>query len=743
MDGYEVLEKLGSGSFGTIRRIVRKSDRKVLVWKEIRYGRMSEKEKSMLVSEVNILRELKHPNIVRYKDRIIDRETSTIYIIMEFCENGDLSSVIRKYKRSGKRMEESRIWALFFQLSCALHECHSRKLKILHRDIKPANVFIDRHQLFKLGDFGLARILSSDTQLAKTNVGTPYYMAPEQVNELPYNEKCDIWSMGCLLYEMAALAPPFEAANQLALAVKIKAGRVARLPEGYSDDLNSAVRAMLQLDAGKRPCIEDLFKLPRMQEQAELAVKGAQAVPPSYMDRYFGQQLRRLQAKEEEIAARAQELVTKEKNLRAGGAAGKAGGSGGAAAGEGEIAAREEEVRRKEEELRRKEEELRRKEDKLDADARARRDAAEEEVRAAAEARVRAREEALRAQEAAIKTQHDDLKARERSAVDKERKLDKAKAEYHVLYAELKRRKKALDDQQAMYAAARADAKTGGGKGGVRDGAPGGVEAVAAPASSHMVDVLSALGTRPMERVEGFARRHSDGGGALPRSVAVRSESPRRGGGDVEAFARAKSGETGGAAGEEVLPERAKLIRAQAAAAAVGTRAAVKPTNTLSAGTAGNGAQGGSEPRSPTPHPRHGWFVDRDGQERHMLTTNKMPAEEREAKQAAAGNALGQVPEDKENTHPQRRPVVTDAAVSKRHAIYGVLFGKRPANPAAPPAPDKGLAGREHAAGTAKHARPAAVEEDVSDDDGEMAPIRLNGRRMFAMPADGDADDSI
>ena len=67
MDAYEVLEKLGSGSFGTIRKIVRKSDKKVLVWKEIRYGRMNEKEKSMLVSEVNILRELKHPNIVRYK----------------------------------------------------------------------------------------------------------------------------------------------------------------------------------------------------------------------------------------------------------------------------------------------------------------------------------------------------------------------------------------------------------------------------------------------------------------------------------------------------------------------------------------------------------------------------------------------------------------------------------------------------------------------------------------------------
>ncbi len=95
-------------------------------------------------------------------------------------------------------------------------------------------MFIDKHHNFKLGDFGLAKVLGSDNEFAKTNVGTPYYMAPEQVNEVPYNEKCDIWSLGCLVYELAAKAPPFEAHNQLALAVKIKAGKINRLPEPYS-----------------------------------------------------------------------------------------------------------------------------------------------------------------------------------------------------------------------------------------------------------------------------------------------------------------------------------------------------------------------------------------------------------------------------------------------------------------------------------------------------------------------------
>lgn len=74
-----------------------------------------------------------HPDL---QDRIIDRESATIFIIMEFCENGDLASVIRKYKRSGKKMEEHKIWSILFQLTCALHECHNRKDKILHRDIK-------------------------------------------------------------------------------------------------------------------------------------------------------------------------------------------------------------------------------------------------------------------------------------------------------------------------------------------------------------------------------------------------------------------------------------------------------------------------------------------------------------------------------------------------------------------------------------------------------------------------------
>lgn len=91
MDKYEVIAEIGKGSFGRVYKIRRKADNRPLVWKELNYSKMSEKEKSMLVSEVNILRELRHPNITRYYDRIIDKESAKLFIVMEYCAGGDLA----------------------------------------------------------------------------------------------------------------------------------------------------------------------------------------------------------------------------------------------------------------------------------------------------------------------------------------------------------------------------------------------------------------------------------------------------------------------------------------------------------------------------------------------------------------------------------------------------------------------------------------------------------------------------
>jgi serine/threonine protein kinase len=194
---YEPLDKIGSGSFGVIRKIKRVSDGKILARKEIDYHKMSEKEKKQLVTEVNNLRKLRHPHIVRYYERIVDREQSLIHIVMEYCPGGDLGTVIKKCKEEGyvsrsfisvesmlkkekktelgsRWLSEKVIWSLFTQLLLALHECHhgSSHATILHRDLKPENVFLDGQQNAKLGDFGLSRVLEDPKMdFAKTYVG--------------------------------------------------------------------------------------------------------------------------------------------------------------------------------------------------------------------------------------------------------------------------------------------------------------------------------------------------------------------------------------------------------------------------------------------------------------------------------------------------------------------------------------------------------------------------------------------
>ena len=112
LDKYEKICDIGKGSFGCVSKIKRKADGKVLVWKELNYGKMSEKEKQMIVSEVNILRELNHPNIVRYYDRIIDRDQAKIYIVMEYCEGGDIATLIKNYKRKKEHLPEEIVWSV-------------------------------------------------------------------------------------------------------------------------------------------------------------------------------------------------------------------------------------------------------------------------------------------------------------------------------------------------------------------------------------------------------------------------------------------------------------------------------------------------------------------------------------------------------------------------------------------------------------------------------------------------------
>ena len=128
---------------------------------------------------------------------------------------------------------------------------------IIHRDIKPDNIFVG--SCIKLGDFGLAKMLSAANDFAKTYVGTPYYMSPEVLLDNPYSPVCDIWSLGCVLYELCTLEPPFKAKTHLQLQAKIKRGVIQDIPDIYSSQLRNLIKQCITVDPSVRPSCFDLI----------------------------------------------------------------------------------------------------------------------------------------------------------------------------------------------------------------------------------------------------------------------------------------------------------------------------------------------------------------------------------------------------------------------------------------------------------------------------------------------------
>ncbi|KOS15571.1 kinase-like protein [Malassezia pachydermatis] len=313
------LDVIGSGTFGLIRKVRRKSDGILFARKELNFERMSERDRKHIVSEVNILRTLQHDNVVRYEERYVDTENGILYIVMELCEGGDLGAIIKRCRRTKTHLPEDTVWSFFAQMTAALEACHYRtsvhgppgtrgiSQAILHRDLKPENVFLDADQNVKLGDFGLSKQIASQA-FANTYVGTPYYMSPELATGQPYDIKSDVWALGCIVYELCALSPPFDAANQAELTRKIKQGMIPSLPRPYSRDLQEAVNAMLQLDHRRRPTTRQLLQI----KQVKMACRTHEV---ALLHKSVQREKERLQAQVESFTAREAALAQREKEL--------------------------------------------------------------------------------------------------------------------------------------------------------------------------------------------------------------------------------------------------------------------------------------------------------------------------------------------------------------------------------------------------------------------------------------------
>ncbi|KAL5459938.1 hypothetical protein EMCRGX_G033330 [Ephydatia muelleri] len=263
MDRYQVVKKIGEGSYGKALLVKRRADGKQCVVKEVNISKMSKKERDEAKKEVKVLAQMKHPNIVSYLESFEDG--GILYILMDYCDAGDLYSKINEQK--GKLMMEEQILTYFVQLCLALKHVHDRK--ILHRDIKSQNIFLTKAGIVKLGDFGIARVLGSSVELARTCIGTPYYLSPEICENRPYNNKSDVWAMGCVLYELTTLKHAFEAGNMKNLLVKIVRGAYPPISPRYSKDLKALIDLCLKHNPRDRPSVNAILRLSFIQRRIE------------------------------------------------------------------------------------------------------------------------------------------------------------------------------------------------------------------------------------------------------------------------------------------------------------------------------------------------------------------------------------------------------------------------------------------------------------------------------------------
>lgn len=285
---YELKEKLGTGSFATVRRAIRNSDKKEFAIKVIKKGRLTDEELTVVHDEVKIMRQIQHKNCVKLFE--IFETPKKICMVMELLTGGELFDRIQA-KQSYSELEASE---LIRDLASGINYLHN--IGIVHRDLKPENLIYvtkDNNSPIKITDFGLAKAKEKGQQRAAmtTACGTPGYVAPEILKGESYDHMVDLWSLGVILYILLCGFPPFYSDSTKALYLQIMRGQYS-FPDPYWTDISpeakDLIRGLLTVEPSKRMTAADVLK--------HQWISGGKATNKSLGNEY-AQRIRLLQAK--------------------------------------------------------------------------------------------------------------------------------------------------------------------------------------------------------------------------------------------------------------------------------------------------------------------------------------------------------------------------------------------------------------------------------------------------------------
>jgi serine/threonine protein kinase len=267
---FQLKDELFRGSTGSVWRATFKYDNKDYVLKQNKLDSGTRSRKNAN-NEVALLLQLSHVNCIKCYGHFFDESHNSMYIVLEYCEGGDMNKLIDERKKDSLYFEESEIWNYFLQICLGVQHLH--QMGIVHRDLKTLNLLLSQDRtVVKVADLGVSRQMSQETMLLETFYGTPLYLSPEMIDGTQYTEKTDIWSLGVILYELAALRPPFRSPTLLGLAHAIKAGEIGPIPDRYrtrpdgGNSMERCIKWMLQQDYSKRPNITEVIK--RVQHHA-------------------------------------------------------------------------------------------------------------------------------------------------------------------------------------------------------------------------------------------------------------------------------------------------------------------------------------------------------------------------------------------------------------------------------------------------------------------------------------------
>ncbi|XP_076002022.1 serine/threonine-protein kinase Nek3 [Genypterus blacodes] len=259
MERYKLHTVIGEGSFGRALLVQCAISQEKYVLKEIQLPKNRTKVENSR-REAVLLSTMKHSNIVAFREAFEDGDL--LCIVMEFCGGGDLLQRIQTQKATQFSVEDILRW--FAQMCAGTTHIHEKK--VLHRDLKSKNIFLTDNGTIKLGDFGSACILNSSKAFARTYVGTPYYVAPEIWDNKPYNNKSDVWSLGCVLYELCTLHHPFQASSWKSLILKVCRGSYPPLPQHLPYELHYVVKQMFKTNPKDRPSLHTILTSHRVSK---------------------------------------------------------------------------------------------------------------------------------------------------------------------------------------------------------------------------------------------------------------------------------------------------------------------------------------------------------------------------------------------------------------------------------------------------------------------------------------------